>query len=117
MCFVILLQRVPALPVNVVAMPPDNKKQCNGAHPPARVQSPAARIPAGPEIVNNSVPPPATVPAKRTPKDFIFGKTIGEGSFSTVSRRNELFWFFGMFSSDLIKEDMEELIDSSYHAF
>lgn len=79
-------KRVPALPVNVVAMPPDNKKQCNGAHPPARVQSPAARIPAGPEVVlNNSAPPPqATVPAKRTPKDFIFGKTVGEGSFSTV---------------------------------
>lgn len=84
MVFLFCFQRVPALPVNVVAMPPDNKKQCNGAHPPARVQSPA-RIPAGPEVVNNSVPPPATAPAKRTPKDFIFGKTIGEGSFSTVS--------------------------------
>lgn len=38
---------------------------------------------------NNSTSPGATMPAtapptKRTPNDFIFGKVIGEGSFSTV---------------------------------
>ncbi|KAK7593006.1 hypothetical protein V9T40_007758 [Parthenolecanium corni] len=38
---------------------------------------------------NNSTSPSATMPAtvpptKRTPNDFIFGKVIGEGSFSTV---------------------------------
>ncbi|XP_046399716.1 3-phosphoinositide-dependent protein kinase 1 isoform X2 [Ischnura elegans] len=29
-------------------------------------------------------PPPSKTPAKRSPKDYIFGKAIGEGSFSTV---------------------------------
>lgn len=27
-------------------------------------------------------------PAKKSPDDFVFGKIIGEGSFSTVSGRN-----------------------------
>ncbi|XP_075224053.1 phosphoinositide-dependent kinase 1 isoform X2 [Lycorma delicatula] len=61
--------RVPAtLPVTPMAPLPlgDGKKQqCNGGSPPPP-------------------PPVQQPPAKRTPKDFIFGKIIGEGSFSTV---------------------------------
>uniref|UniRef100_A0A1B6EAV1 3-phosphoinositide-dependent protein kinase 1 n=1 Tax=Clastoptera arizonana TaxID=38151 RepID=A0A1B6EAV1_9HEMI len=67
--------RVPALPVTVVTMPPDNKKQCNGD---ATVRRPQPK----PEDTPPNVSP--NIDVKRTPKDFIFGKTIGEGSFSTV---------------------------------
>lgn len=33
---------------------------------------------------NSSTPPLAVTPPKKSPKDFIFGKFIGEGSFSNV---------------------------------
>ncbi|KAF4518314.1 hypothetical protein B566_EDAN009102 [Ephemera danica] len=35
-------------------------------------------------MASSTSPQPPGVPAKRTPKDFIFGKVIGEGSFSMV---------------------------------
>ncbi|XP_054285688.1 putative 3-phosphoinositide-dependent protein kinase 2 isoform X2 [Macrosteles quadrilineatus] len=81
--------RVSTLPVTVV-MPPDTKKPCNGVPPPPPRVPPTPHTPA-PAMVNGSQPQqpqpqqvaPST-PAKRTAKDFIFGKTIGEGSFSTV---------------------------------
>lgn len=68
-----MFQRVTTLPVAAVTMPPDMKKQCNGTTAP----------PTAPVLV--SVPPPPSPPeTKRSAKDYIFGKTIGEGSFSTV---------------------------------
>lgn len=47
---------------------------------------PVATMPPLPlaEQQRNGAPPPTQPPAKRTPKDFIFGKVVGEGSFSTV---------------------------------
>ncbi|XP_067003119.1 3-phosphoinositide-dependent protein kinase 1 isoform X2 [Anabrus simplex] len=54
----------PVQPVLSVTMSPPR-----AGHDTAKQQHP---------VTNNSVP------AKKTPKDFIFGKVIGEGSFSTV---------------------------------
>jgi len=72
--------------------------------PAVTVEGPVSRMsPPTNDVTNSVVAPPSTlaprVPPtaspsldtinppthKRTPKDFIFGKVIGEGSFSTVS--------------------------------
>lgn len=77
--------------------------------PAVTVEGPVSRMsPPTNDVTNGVVAPPSTlaprVPPttnpslttinppthKRTPKDFIFGKVIGEGSFSTVS----FFYFF-----------------------
>ena len=39
---------------------------------------------------NKTTTTPANVPQKRSSTDFIFGKVIGEGSFSTVSRHESV---------------------------
>jgi len=72
--------------------------------PAVTVEGPVSRMsPPTNDVTNGVVAPPSTLaprvppttnptlttinppPHKRTPKDFIFGKVIGEGSFSTVS--------------------------------
>ena len=75
-------------PINLKMSPPTNEV-ANGlvvAAPgeldaPARLPSPAA----GEKPPSQSLATPVPAPQKRSPKDFIFGKVIGEGSFSTVS--------------------------------
>ena len=58
--------------------------------------APVTRIPpatTAPELQAQQTP----LTQKRTPKDFIFGKVIGEGSFSTVSL-NQIFIFDQFFN-------------------
>lgn len=42
------------------------------------------------QVANQQQDGTVKVPFKRSPKDYIFGKVIGEGSFSTVSKSNLL---------------------------
>lgn len=74
-----MFQRASTLPVTVATMPPDTKKQCNGATPATAPVSCKGTTPAPSPAV------PVQEPPKMSPRDYIFGKTIGEGSFSTVS--------------------------------
>ncbi|XP_046660362.1 putative 3-phosphoinositide-dependent protein kinase 2 isoform X2 [Homalodisca vitripennis] len=103
-CFKTLItrkkNRVSTLPV----MPPDTKK-CNGAvprvpptsaptetiagpPPPPATTTPATTVAPGPvplSVCNGThSPQPHSTPAKRSIHDYYFGKTLGEGSFSTV---------------------------------
>lgn len=55
---------------------------------PAATQQQLNNPTAQQQGLNTATPTTTVVPThKRTPKDFIFGKVIGEGSFSTVSGR------------------------------
>nr|XP_018910691.1 PREDICTED: 3-phosphoinositide-dependent protein kinase 1 isoform X2 [Bemisia tabaci] len=53
--------------------------------PAARAATPAVATTTSTTAANPAAPPaPNPAPARRTPMDYIFGKVIGEGSFSTV---------------------------------
>lgn len=56
------------------------KSCCMGS---AVVPSPVSNSNAN--VTGSTMAPASAPPTKRTPNDFIFGKVIGEGSFSTVS--------------------------------
>lgn len=71
----------------VSKMSPPTNDVTNGVVAPAATLAP--RVPTNPSLTTVN---PLT--HKRTPKDFIFGKVIGEGSFSTVST----FLFFSFVS-------------------
>jgi hypothetical protein len=59
--------------------PPTNDVTNSVVAPPSTL---APRVPPTASPSLDTINPPTH---KRTPKDFIFGKVIGEGSFSTVS--------------------------------
>ncbi|CAI9728956.1 3-phosphoinositide-dependent protein kinase 1-like [Octopus vulgaris] len=65
-------------------------------YPPTAAQAPIPLVSAGPTRMSkdHSVDPPTTLAkrpsGKKTPNDFIFGKVIGEGSFSTVYLAKEI---------------------------
>lgn len=63
-------------------MSPPTNDVTNGVVAPPSTLAPRVPPTADPSL-NNTINNPPT--HKRTPKDFIFGKVIGEGSFSTVS--------------------------------
>ncbi|RZF39603.1 hypothetical protein LSTR_LSTR001124 [Laodelphax striatellus] len=85
----IALQRAPALPVPSsvnTAMSPVTVAAAAATRPPQSHAACPSRT-AAPQMNGTSQPPqqqPQHTPAKKTPRDFIFGKVIGEGSFSTV---------------------------------
>ncbi|XP_032674497.1 3-phosphoinositide-dependent protein kinase 1 isoform X5 [Odontomachus brunneus] len=62
----------------VSKMSPPTNDVTNGVVAPPSTLAPRVPPTANPSITANNLP------HKRTPKDFIFGKVIGEGSFSTV---------------------------------
>lgn len=61
-------------------MSPPTNDVTNGVVAPPSTLAPRVPPTANPSLT--TINPPTH---KRTPKDFIFGKVIGEGSFSTVS--------------------------------
>lgn len=77
LCF----QRVPALPVQcekpplTVTMTPPRALDV--------LNQPQQQLPNNPAAANNAINA-AAAPTRRAPRDYIFGKVIGEGSFSTV---------------------------------
>lgn len=64
----------------VSKMSPPTNDVTNGVVAPPNTMAPRVSPTANPALT--TINPPTH---KRTPKDFIFGKVIGEGSFSTVS--------------------------------
>lgn len=64
----------------VSKMSPPTNDVTNGVVAPSNTLAPRVPPTENPQLTSVN---PAT--HKRTPKDFIFGKVIGEGSFSTVS--------------------------------
>jgi len=70
----------------VSKMSPPTNDVTNGVVAPPSTLAP--RVPPTTNPTLNTIKLPSvqtTTVHKRTPKDFIFGKVIGEGSFSTVS--------------------------------
>lgn len=65
---------------NTTTMSPANEAN-EGAQPPA---APAAPSSAAAEHAALNAPHPENLSSRRTARDFIFGKVIGEGCFSTV---------------------------------
>lgn len=61
-------------------MSPPTNDVTNGVVAPTNTLAPRVSPTVNPTLT--TINPPTH---KRTPKDFIFGKVIGEGSFSTVS--------------------------------
>ncbi len=60
----------------------DNQGNSTASSPPKPLDlnAPAIKVPEV-KVPSTGTPPP---PAKKTPNDFIFGKLLGEGSFSSV---------------------------------
>lgn len=92
-----MFQRASTLPVTVVTMPPDTKKQCNSA-----TSAPVSCKGSSP-VPSPVLPKPVQEPPKMSPRDYIFGKTIGEGSFSTVSLFLVHTWSYSDGNNTLIK--------------
>lgn len=73
----------------VSKMSPPTNDVTNGVVAPQSTE-----VPRVPPTTNPSLVQTNRTPVKYTPKDFIFGKVIGEGSFGTVSSTKiELFLY------------------------